>query len=70
MAKRYSVVVSVLDDQEEKEIAQHTVLETNDYEEAAAEFEELADADVDDCLVEDEEDDDSEDDHTGDEASA
>ncbi len=59
MAKRYAILVSMVDDQD-NEIAQSVTLETGDYEEAVAEFEDISDADFEDSQVE--EDDDSEDD--------
>lgn len=58
---RYSVLVTFYDHTEEKEIAQHVALETDDYEEAAAEFESTADIDLDDALVGDEDDEDDDD---------
>jgi hypothetical protein len=60
----YSVVVSLIDDDAEEEIAQCAMKETEDREAAIAAFEKLAGASFEECALdqEDEDDDDEEDD--------
>lgn len=47
----YQVVVSVYRQDSDEPLAEHIVLETEDEDEAVDEFEDLAQADWDDCLA-------------------